>query len=83
MVLLQNGLAVDGDEGPDGEGTEVGAAGELTFLPGVVTAGVVMTVKIDLHGVFVLVGFTSYNDGGRAAAHGTRRTGDGDGIAVY
>ncbi len=57
MVLLQNGLAVDGDEGPDGEGTEVGAAGELTLLPGVVIAGIVMTVKIDLHGVFVFTWF--------------------------
>jgi hypothetical protein len=31
----------------------------------------------------LLLGFTCYNDGGKAAAHGTRRAGDGDGIAVY
>ena len=49
-------------------------------------AEVVMTVRIDLHDVFLgfLLGFTSYfNDGGSTAAHETRRAQDGDGIAVY
>ena len=56
VVLLDNGLAVDGDERMDGERGEVGIAGELTLLPGVMLAAVVMTVKIDVHGVFL--GFT-------------------------
>ena len=54
VVLSQEGLAVDGDEGLDGEAAEVGFAGELAGLPGFAEALMVgLTIEIDFHGVFL------------------------------
>jgi hypothetical protein len=38
VVGAQDGLAVDGDEGLDGEVAEVGCGGELAIVPGLVGA---------------------------------------------
>ena len=52
VVLAQYGLAVDGDEGPCGEGGEVGVTGELAGVPGFLDAlGVGLTIIVDFHGV--------------------------------
>ena len=55
VVLLDDVLAVDGDERLDVEGGEVGFTGELTLLPGVVLAAVGMTEIVDVHDVIDLV----------------------------
>lgn len=62
VVLAQVGLAADGDQGLAAEGGEVGVAGELACLPGLVVAlraGV--AVVIDFHGVFLGFKLLLYN----------------------
>ena len=55
VVLLQEGLAIDGDERLDGEAAEVGCTGELASVPGCLgTLTVGLTIIIDFHGVFPL-----------------------------
>ena len=60
VVLLQEGLAIDGDERLDGEAAEVGCTGELASVPGCLgTLAVGLTIIIDFHGVFL--GFSVSN----------------------
>ena len=54
VVLSQVRLAVDGDQWLDCELTEVGVAGEMACLPGLVVALVVaVAIIVDLHSVFL------------------------------
>ena len=55
VVLTQDGLAVDGDQWVDSKGAEVGLAGELAVLPGLVGAGSGgNAIIVDFHGVFLV-----------------------------
>ena len=54
VVLSQDGLSVDGDEGLEPENAEVGFSCELASVPGFIDAlDVGLTIIIDFHGVFL------------------------------
>lgn len=51
MVLPQEGLTVDADQGLDSQGGDVVVTGEQAVIPGVALGGIGMAIEIDvLHG---------------------------------